>query len=132
MSVADFARKLKLYRQHQRLIHAGITLSRTTLSNVGKQTFELLRHNVDAQLLSVLSSQTLAMDETSIKTGPSKKRPGKMQQGYFWPMYGEKDEIVFVFAASRGKQVIEQLLGMPFSGTLINTSPANYEMTIAA
>ena len=59
------------------------------------------------------------MDETSVKAGPSKKRPGKMQQGYFWPMYGDKDEIVFAFAASRGKQVIEKLLGVHFSGTLI-------------
>ena len=66
------------------------------------------------------------MDETSVKAGPSKKRPGKMQQGYLWPMYGDKDEIVFAFAASRGKQVIEQLLGVHFSGTLIADGYAAY------
>jgi len=106
MLVDKFGYQIPLYRQHQRLLHAGITLSRTTLTNVGKHAIELLRPIDDAQLLSVLSSQTLAMDETFAKAGPSKKRPGKMQQGYFWPMYGDKDEIVFAFAASRGNQLI--------------------------
>jgi hypothetical protein len=61
----------------------------------------------------------MAMDETPVKAGPSKTRPGKMQQGYFWPMYGDQDELVFAFAASRGKKVIEKLLGIHFCGTLI-------------
>ena len=126
MLVDKFAYHMPLYRQHQRLVHTGITLSRTTLTNVAKQSVELLRPIVDAQLLSVLSSQTLAMDETSVKAGQSKKRPGKMQQGYFWPMYGDKDELVFAFAASRGKQVIEKLLGVHFSGTLISDGYAAY------
>lgn len=126
MLVDKFEYHIPLYRQHQRLTHAGITLSRTTLTNVGKKAIELLRPIVDAQLLSVLNSQTLAMDETSIKAGPSKKQPGKMQQGYFWPMYGDQDEMVFAFAASRGKQVIEQLLGVHFSGTLIADGYAAY------
>ena len=126
MLVDKFEYHLPLYRQHQRLAHAGITLSRTTLTNVSKQAIELLRPIVDSQLQSVLSSQTLAMDETSVKAGPSKKRPGRMQQGYFWPMYGDKDELVFAFAASRGKQVIEQLLGVHFTGTLIADGYAAY------
>jgi transposase len=86
MFVDKFEYHIPLYRQHLRLGHAGITLSRTTLTNIGKQAIELLRPIVDAQLLSVLSGKTLAMDETSVKAGPSKKKPGKMQQGYFWPM----------------------------------------------
>ena len=126
MLVDKFEYHMPLYRQHQRLIHAGVTLSRTTLTNVGKQAIELLRPIVDAQLLSVLESKTLAMDETPVKAGPSKSRPGKMQQGYFWPMYGDKDELVFAFAASRGKQVIEQLLGVHFCGTLIADGYAAY------
>ena len=126
MLVDKFEYHLPLYRQHQRLTHSGITLSRTTLTNVGKQAIELLRPIVNAQLLSVLDSQTMAMDETPVKAGPSKKRPGKMQQGYFWPMYGDKDELVFAFAASRGKQVIEQLLGVHFCGTLIADGYAAY------
>lgn len=54
-----------LYRQHQRLEHAGITLSRTTLTNVAKQAIELVRPIVAAQLSSVLDGQTLAMDWAS-------------------------------------------------------------------
>lgn len=126
MLVDKFEYLLPLYRQHQRLTHSGITLSRTTLTNIGKQSIELLRPIVDAQLLSVRSSKTMAMVETSVKAGPSKKRTGKMQQGYIWPMYGDKDELVFAFAASRGKQVIEQLLGVHFVGTLIAYSYSAY------
>ena len=51
-----------LYRQHQRLEHAAVTLSRTTLTNVAKQAIELLRPILAAQLSSVLDSQTLAMN----------------------------------------------------------------------
>ncbi len=126
MLVDKFEYHLPLYRQHQRLAHAGITLSRTTLTNVAKQAIELVRPIVAAQLESVLDSQTLAMDETPVKAGPSKKRPGKMQQGYFWPVYGDKDELCFPFAASRGMKVIEQLLGVHFSGTLIADGYAAY------
>ncbi|ASJ74625.1 IS66 family transposase [Granulosicoccus antarcticus] len=126
MLVDKFEYHIPLYRQHQRLGHAGITLSRTTLTNVAKKSIELLRPIVAAQLVSVLESQTLAMDETPVKAGPSKKRPGKMQQGYFWPMYGDKDELCFPFAASRGMKVIEELLGVHFSGTLIADGYAAY------
>jgi len=126
MLVDKFDYHLPLYRQHQRLGHAGITLSRSTLTNIGKLAIELLRPIVDAQLVSVLESKTIAMDETPVKAGPSKTRPGKMQQGYFWPMYGDKDELVFAFAASRGKKVIEKLLGIHFCGTLIADGYAAY------
>lgn len=124
--VDKFEYHMPLYRQHQRLLHSGVTLSRTTLTNVVKQAIELLRPIVDAQLLSVLESQTLAMDETPVKFGQSKSRPGKMRQGYFWPMFGDRDELVFAFSPSRGKQVIEQLLGVHFSGTLIADGYAAY------
>lgn len=49
-----------------------------------------------------------------------------MQQGYFWPMYGDKDELCFPFAASRGMKVIEELLGVHFCGTLIADGYAAY------
>jgi len=126
MLVDKFAYHLPLFRQHQRLEHNGITLARSTLTNLAKRAIELLRPIVAAQLDSVLESSVLAMDETPVKAGPSKKRPGKMQQGYFWPMYGDRDEVVFAFASSRGKQVIEQLLGVQFSGTLIADGYAAY------
>ena len=126
MLVDKFEYHLPLHRQYQRLGHAGIVVSRTTLTNITRRAIELLRPIVASQLVSVLESSVLAMDETPIKAGPSKKRPGKMQQGYFWPMYGDRNEICFAFAISRGMQVIEQLLGVHFSGTLLADGYAAY------
>ena len=118
--VDKFAYHLPLYRQHQRLSAAGITLSRATLTNLVKQAIALLKPIVDAQRDSVLQSRVLAMDETPCKVGKSKKKKGKMHQGYFWPMYGDKDEIVFTYSDSRARRVIEQLLNEQFMGTLIS------------
>lgn len=124
--VDKFAYHLPLYRQHQRLSAAGITLSRATLTNLVKQAIALLKPIVDAQRDSVLQSRVLAMDETPCKVGKSKKKKGKMHQGYFWPMYGDKDEIVFTYSDSRARRVIEQLLNEQFMGTLISDGYSAY------
>ncbi len=126
MLVDKYEYHLPLHRQHLRLKNSGITLARSTLTNLSKQAIELLRPIVDAQLLSVLESSVLAMDETPVKAGLSKKRRGKMKQGYFWPVYGERDELVFTFAPSRGMQVIEKLLREHFSGTLLTDGYSAY------
>ncbi|MBB1485640.1 transposase [Oceanospirillum sp. D5] len=39
------------------------------------------------------------MDETPIKAGKTGK--GKMSKGWFWPLYGDQDDIVFTFSKSR-------------------------------
>jgi len=126
MLVDKFEYHLPLHRQHQRLLHGGIMVSRSTLTNLVRRAIELLRPIVSAQLISVLESQVMAMDETPVKAGPSKTRPGKMKQGYFWPMYGDRDEICFAFAPSRAMKVIEQLLGEHFHGTLVVDGYAAY------
>ena len=122
--VDKFQYHLPLYRQHQRISEAGIHLSRATLTNLSKRTIDLLRPIVDAQLDSVLLSRVMAMDETPIKAG--KAGPGKLKQGWFWPLYGDRDEVVFTFAASRGRQHIEATLRQQFSGTLISDGYAAY------
>lgn len=81
--VDKFQYHLPLYRQHQRISQADITLSRATLTNLCKRAIELLRPIAAAQLENILLSRVLAMDETPIKAGRAGK--GKMQQGYFWP-----------------------------------------------
>jgi len=124
--IDKFAYHLPLYRQHQRLTAAGITLSRATLTNLVKQAIMLLSPIVDAQRDSVLQSRVLAMDETPGKVGRSKKKKGKMHQGYFWPMYGDKDEVVFTYSESRARRVIEQLLNEQFTGTLISDGYSAY------
>jgi transposase len=118
--VDKFQYHLPLYRQHQRLEAAGITLSRTTLTNLVRRSIALLEPVVDAQMKNILRSRVLAMDETPIKAGKSKKKKGRMHQGYYWPLYGDQDEIVFTYSESRARRVIEQLLDNQFSGTLLS------------
>jgi len=65
------ATRLPVYRQHQRLADAGITLSRSTLTHYIQRTIALLRHIYEAEWRHVLQSKALAMDETPIKAGNS-------------------------------------------------------------
>lgn len=118
MLVDKFMYHLPLYRQHQRLQQAGITLSRATLTNLTKRSIELLRPIAAAQLRNILQSKVLAMDETPIKAGRSGK--GKMKTGWFWPVYGDQDEIVFTYATTRARAHIEKVLAEHFKGTLIS------------
>ena len=57
------------------------------------------------------------MDETPIRAG--RNRPGRMRRAYFWPVYGEDDEIVFHYAPSRAHTHVPALLG-GFQGTLLS------------
>ncbi len=122
--VDKFCYHLPLHRQHQRMAQAGVTLARSTLTNWVKRSIELLRPVVEAQLQHVLQSKILAMDETPIKAG--KKHKGKMQQAYFWPIYGEGHEVVFTFSNSRARKHIEQVIGESFEGTLLTDGYAAY------
>lgn len=122
--IDKFQYHLPLYRQHQRLLQAGFTVSRASLTNWVKRSIELLRPIVEAQLAHVLQSQVLAMDETPIKA--SREQKGKMKQGYFWPVYGEDDEVVFTYSDSRGRQQIEKVVKEQFRGTLVTDGYAAY------
>lgn len=127
--VDKFQYHLPLYRQHQRIQNAGITLSRATLTNLSKRAIELLRPITQAQLDNVLRSKVLAMDETPIKAGKSGKpnaARGKIKQAWFWPLYGDQHEVVFTYSASRGRQHIENTLKGAFEGTLLSDGYAAY------
>ena len=129
MLVDKFQFHLPLYRQHQRMKQAGITVSRSTPTNLVKRSIDLLRPIVDAQTDNILRSRVLAMDETPIKAGHQKRpgsQKGKMKSGWFWPMYGDADEVVFTYSNSRGKLQIEQVLKEKFTGTLISDGYAAY------
>jgi transposase len=117
MLVDKFCYHLPLYRQHQRLLHSGIQLSRYSLTRWAGAAIDLLRPIVDAQHQHVLQSRVLAMDEVPIKAGRKKK--GKMRQAYFWPIYGEEDEIVFLYAPSREHRHVQAFLGA-FQGILLS------------
>ena len=120
---------LPLYRQHQRLAAAGVHLARSTLTNLVHRTADLLVPVYEAQLRSILASKVLAMDETPIKAG-RKKRPapqrGKMQTGYYWPLYGDQDEIAFPFAMTRGSAVVREAL-KGYGGVLLTDGYQVYD-----
>jgi transposase len=113
-----------LYRQHQRLEQNGIKVARSTLTNLVKRSIDLLKPIVEAQKEHILLSRVLAMDETPIKAG--KKEKGKMNQAYFWPLYGEHDEICFSFGSSRTLTHVEEQLG-DYTGILITDGYTVYE-----
>ena len=108
--VDKFAYHLPLYRQHQRLGDGGITVSRPWLTQLSQQTIALLEPIHDALLEAIKASRVIAMDETPIKAG--RRGDGKMKVGYFWPVYGEHDEVCFPFFPSRRHENVVTLLGL--------------------
>jgi len=115
-----FAWHLPLYRQWQQATDAGITLSRSTPINLSGRALDLLEPIADVQLSgSVLLSRALAMDESPLKVGRSKTKAKRMHQGYVWPVYGDRDEVNFIYKTNRGKDNPEAILGTKFTGTLL-------------
>jgi transposase len=114
--VDKFQYHLPLYWQHPRLAAGGITISRQTLTNFVARAADLLAPIYYAQLSSILQSKVLAMDETPIKAGQASK--GKLHQGFFWPLYGDKDEVAFPYGATRALTQAKEILG-EFAGTLV-------------
>ncbi len=110
VAVDKFVYHLPLYRQHQRLVDSGITVSRPWLTQITQQTAQLLEPIYEAQFTSVRASRVKAMDETPIKAG--RAGPGKMRGGYFWPVYGELDEVCFPYFESRRHEHVQQALGL--------------------
>ena len=122
--VDKFVYHIPLYRQHQRLANCGIQVSRATLTHWVRQAIGLLVPIEEAQLRHILMSKVLAMDETPIKAG--RKHRGKMQSAWYWPIYGEDDEIVFTYSSSRGHEHIKvQLEG--FEGVLLTDGYGAYD-----
>ena len=118
--VDKFAWHLPLYRQHQRLEDAGIAVSRPWLTQLTQASVGLLEPIYDAQFDSIRRSRVKAMDETPIKAGRSEH--GKMKTAYFWPVYGEHDEVCFPWFPSREGANIDRALGAdPAAGSVLLT-----------
>jgi transposase len=124
MAIDKFCYHLPLYRQHQRMAAAGIRLARSTLTGLMHRPADLLRPIYQAQLQSVVSGGVVTMDETPIKAG--RKHKGKMKTGYFWPIYGDRDEVVFPFSESRSGTMVRETLG-DFRGVLVSDGYEAYE-----
>ncbi len=123
--IDKFQYHLPLYRQHQRMKAAGVTISRSTLSNWVHRLIELLEPIYMAQLRSILQSKVLAMDETPIRAGRSSK--GKMRKAFFWPLYGDRHEVAFPYAPSRAHDHAKTILGEEYRGTLISDGYQAYD-----
>jgi hypothetical protein len=105
------------------MLNSGVELSRSTLLNYMTRSIDLLEPIYNAQWRSVLDSAVIAMDEVPMKAG--RKAPGKMKQTYFWPIYGDNDEIVFTWSPGRSHQhAVEQLDG--FNGVLLTDGYDGY------
>jgi transposase len=112
--IDKFLYHLPLYRQHQRLLAAGITVSRQWLTQQVLAVALLLAPLVAAQLAAIRACRVKAMDETPITAG--RQGPGKLHQGYFWPLGGDTDDggggdIVFLYRPSRAAIHVREALG---------------------
>ena len=125
--VDKFAYHLPFYRQHQRLADSGITVTRPWLTQLGQHGAGLLEPIYDAQFASIRTSRVKAMDETPIKAGRSGH--GKLKTGYFWPVYGQDDEVCFPFFTSRAHDNVRTLLGLQHQpdAVLISDGYAAYQ-----
>lgn len=115
---------LPLYRQHQRLQQSGVHIKRSTLTRLLQRVAELMEPIYGAQMSSLLQSQVIAMDESPTPAG---RGNGKMKKGYYWALYGDRDEVCFLYSPSRAKAVIDSVLGN-FEGTLLSDGYRAYEL----
>lgn len=116
--VDKFRYHLPLYRQHQRLLDAGFNLSRPWLTQLVQQGAQLLEPIFDAQLASICGGHVITMDEVPVKAGQAGN--GKMKATYFWPVYGDQDEVCFPHFESRRHEHVEQALGAKLApGTVL-------------
>ncbi len=120
MLVDKFVYHTPLYRQHQRLTDEAIAVSRSTLDNWARGAIGLLEPIAREVQVAILAGGRLKVDETPIKAGRTKGATGqgKMKQGWLWPMLGERGDIAFHYAASRGAAVVKEVLGESYRGVL--------------
>ncbi len=97
-----FLYHMPLYRQHKKMADAGIRVSPWPIQLM-QASVALLEPIFDAQLESVRASRVKAMDKAG-QTGT-----GKMKQAYFWPVYGERDEICFLHYPGRSGQHVRDV-----------------------
>lgn len=124
MAIDKFCYHLPLYRQHQRMAAAGVHLARPSLTTWIQRTADLLQPIHQAQAQSILRSKVVTIDETPIKAG--RKSRGKMKTAYFWPIYGDRDEIAFAFSDSRSDRTLQEVLPT-FGGVMLTDGYGAYE-----
>ena len=123
IAVDKHCHHLPLYRQHQRLTQGGVHIERSTLTRLLQRVAELCELTHQAQLSSILQSKVITMDESPTPAG---RMGGKMKKGFYWVLYGDQDEVAFIYSPTRSRKVIDKLLE-GFQGTLHSDGYRAYE-----
>jgi hypothetical protein len=95
------------------------------------QGIALLEPVEAAQCRSILESSVLAMDETPIRAGRTPGVKGKMHQGYFWPLFGDRREVAFPFSPSRSLAAAREIL-QGYQGKILSDGYSVYERYVEA
>ena len=127
--IDKFLYHLPLFRLHQRIVFNGIKISRGSLTNYCLSSIGLLEPIYNALVEMVVTGRVKAMDETPVKVGYKSK--GKMHKGYFWPVYGEQNEVIFPYAETRAAEVVREVL-KEHGGVLISDGYAAYDKYAAS
>ena len=82
------------------MLDSGVQVGWVTMINRVKRGIDLLTSICQAMIKNILNSSVFAMDKVPLKAG--RKAKVKMKQTYFWPIYGEDDEVAFTWSQNRG------------------------------
>lgn len=99
---AKYCDHLPLYRLENIFARQGLAISRSTLCGWTASVSELLSPVFDELKRSVLSSRVLHGDDTPVLCLENSTGAGR-RQGYLWVYVGDRDEVVYDFTLSRGR-----------------------------
>lgn len=122
LAVAKFLYHQPLYRQHQKMKAAGVYVARSTLTNWMVLFSQLLTPIAQSVLASVVRSNIVGMDETGHKVQGKKK----LDQGFLWTLFGDKNEVAVVHTPTRGHKDVMRLLGEGYKGTILSDGLSAY------
>jgi transposase len=106
---AKYCDHLPLYRLENIFARQGLEISRSTLCGWVASASELLAPIFDDLRRSVLSSKVLHGDDTPVLCLENSHGGGR-KQGYLWVYVGDRDEVVYDFTLSRGRDGPNQFL----------------------
>jgi transposase len=106
---AKYCDHLPLYRLENIFARQGLEIARSTLCGWIASVYELLTPIFDELRRSVLSSRVLHGDDTPVLCLENSLGGGR-KQGYLWVYVGDRDEVVYDFTLSRGRDGPNQFL----------------------
>ncbi len=113
------------------LATAGITVSRGSMGQWANRAIALLKPVHEAQWRSVLESAVIQTAGTLIRAGRHPGKPGSMKKGCFWPVLGDRGEVVLPFSGDRRHRKVADFLG-DCIGTLVSHGYGACEAYVAA